>query len=273
MLFRTVRPRILEMQTFPPPPIPLRVDLSDDDAPPPRRRPAWVLAVVLLLVVSLALVAIAPLLAGEPEHGTDFAFLGRAPSGDPVRWNPCDPIHYVVNASLAPTGSLEDVHEAIRRISDATGIAFAYDGLSDEEPSAFRKPFMPDRYGTRWAPVLIGWVDPDASDIPFEDAHGTASAVASPQFPYGMASDLYVSGWIAMNREDPNPPGFGAPGEQGPVLLHELGHVMGLGHVPAFGEIMHAAGGGVTDLGPGDRKGLERLGSSGGCLTVPQAHA
>jgi hypothetical protein len=259
------------MQMLPPPPVPLRVDLADDDARP-RRRPSWVLAIALLLVVSLALVGIAPLLAGQPERGTDFAFLSRSPAGTPVRWNPCEPIHYVVNASLAPPGSLEDVHEAVRRISDATGIAFAYDGLSDEDPSALRDPFVPELYGSRWAPVLIGWVDPDDSTIPFEDGHGTASAVASPLYPNGM-SDLYVSGWVAMNREDPNPPGFGAPGDQGPVLLHELGHVMGLGHVPAFGEIMHSAGGGVTDLGPGDREGLERLGSSGGCLTVPQAHA
>jgi hypothetical protein len=57
------------------------------------------------------------------------------------------------------------------------------------------------------------------------------------------------------------------------VLLHELGHVMGLGHVPAIGELMQAAGGGVTDLGPGDLEGLRRLGSAQGCLRVPQAHA
>lgn len=261
------------MQSLPPPPIPLRVDLPDDEAPLRRKRPSWVLAIALLLIVSLALVAVAPLLSGDPEPGTDFAFLSRTPSGDPVRWNPCEPIHYVVNASLAPPGSLADVHEAARRMSEATGIAFAYDGLSDEDPSAFRKPFIPDRYGSRWAPVLIGWVDPDDSDIPFDDAHGTASAVASPLYPYGLAADVYVSGWVAMNSEDSNPPGFDVPHEQGPVILHELGHVMGLGHVPSFGELMQPAGGGVTDLGPGDREGLERLGSSGGCLTVPQAHA
>jgi hypothetical protein len=261
------------MQSLPPPPVPQRVDLPPDDGLSRRRRPSWVLAIALLMVVSLALVGLAPLFADDPEPGEDYSFLSRTRSGVPVRWNPCEPIHYVVNASLAPSGSIADVHEAVRRLSDATGIAFAYDGLSDEDPSAFRKPFLPDRYGARWAPVLIGWVDPEDSDIPFEDAHGTASAVASPLYPYGQPADVYVSGWVAMNRDDPNPPGFGAPGEQGPVILHELGHVLGLGHVPEYGEIMQPAGGGVVDLGPGDREGLERLGSSGGCLTVPQAHA
>lgn len=259
------------MQTLPPPPPPGRPDL-DGDVPARRRRPTWVVAIAVLLVGTLAIAGLAPLLAGEPHPGTDFAFLSRTPTGEPVRWNPCEPIHYVVNASMAPPGSIEDVHEAVRRISAATGISFAYDGLSDERPSMFRDPFIPDRYGERWAPVLIGWVDPEGSDIQFESEHGVASAVASPLYPNGGPSDVYVSGWVAMNREDPNPPGFELSW-QGPVLLHELGHVMGLGHVSSIGEIMQPAGGGVTDLGPGDLEGLHRLGSSQGCLTVPQAHA
>ena len=261
------------MQTFPPPPPPSRPDLAGGEVAVRRARPTWLVAIALLLVCSLGIAGLAPLLAGDPEAGTDFAFLSRTPNGDPVRWNPCAPIHYVVNASKAPPGSIEDVHEAVRRISQATGIAFSYDGLSDEEPSAFRDPFLPERYGRRWAPVLIGWVDPDDSDISFESADGIASAVASPLYPNGAPSDVFVSGWVAMNQEDPNPPGFEDPWEQGPVLLHELGHVMGLGHVETIGELMHPAGGGATDLGAGDLEGLRRLGSSRGCLTVPQAHA
>lgn len=261
------------MQTLPPPPVPARVDLAVADGSPPRKRPAWILAVALVLVVSVGLVGLAPLLAGAPERGQDFAFLSRTRNGDPVRWNPCQAVHYVVNVSLAPPGSIEDVHEAVGRISAATGIVFAYDGISEEEPSAYRQAYLPDRYGERWAPVLIGWVDPSGSDIPFDAEDGVAAAVASPQYPGGIPSDVYVSGWVAMNRDDPNPPGFDDPAEQGPVLLHELGHVMGLGHVPAIGELMQAAGGGVTDLGPGDLEGLRRLGSAQGCLPVPQAHA
>ena len=261
------------MTMLPPPPVPFRPDLVPDEPAVRRRRPGWVVVFSAVVVVALAAAGLAPLLAGGPSSEGDFAFLSRTSDGDPVRWNPCEPVHYVVNAALAPPGSLEDVHEAFRRMSGATGIAFVFDGLVDEEPSAFREPFVPSRYGDRWAPVLVGWVDPDASDIPFElDDGAVASAVASPLYPTD-ASNLYVSGWVAMNREDPNPPGFDAPWEQGPVLLHEIGHVMGLGHVEASGEIMNHTGGGVVDLGPGDEEGLRRLGSSGGCLAVPQAHA
>ena len=261
------------MSMLPPPPVPARPDLTVHAPTVVRRRPGWVVAVAAVIVTSLVLIGLAPLFSGRPELDDDFTFLSRTAAGDPVRWNPCEPVHYVVNAALAPPGSLEDVHEAFRRISAATGIAFVFDDLTEEVPSAYRRPFLPDRYGDRWAPVLVGWVDPESSDIPFElNDGGVASAVASPLYPTD-SSDLYVSGWVAMNHEDPNLPGFANPWEQGPVLLHEIGHVMGLGHVDSYGEIMNETGGGAIDLGPGDEEGLRRLGSTGGCLAVPQAHA
>ena len=52
-------------------------------------------------------------------------------------------------------------------------------------------------------------------------------------------------------------------------MLHELAHVLGLGHIKAQGELMEPSGGGVTDLGPGDLQGLQELGSSAGCLATP----
>jgi hypothetical protein len=216
-------------------------------------------------------VAVAPLFGGsrtEATGGPGFQFLDRTDQGTPTRWNPCAPIHYVVNAELAPPGSIGDVHEAIRRISAATGISFDDEGMTDEEASVGRAVYQPDRYGDRWAPVLIAWVDPDDSDIPFERGDRVAAGVAVPVIPPTRLEDVYVSGWVAINADDPNPPGFAFPGQQGPVILHELGHLMGLGHVRRIGELMHPAGGGVVDFGPGDREGLRQLGAQGGCIQV-----
>jgi hypothetical protein len=173
-----------------------------------------------------------------------------------------------VNTDLAPSGSIDDVFEAVRRTSAATGIAFDFEGLTHEEATIDRPVYQPDRYGDRWAPVLIAWVDPDDSDIPFTRGDRVAAGVGVPTIPPTRLEDLYVSGWIAINADDPNTPGFSFPGQQGPVILHELGHLMGLGHVRTVGELMHPEGGGVVDFGPGDLDGLRQLGAEGGCLEV-----
>ena len=258
------------MAQLPPPPVPLRPDLVGPDVATPRRRfPLWVTLVCVLLALTMGALAVAPLFDGTGESpGPRFLFLDRTDQGTPTRWNPCDAIHYVVNADLAPPGSIADVFEAVRRISTATGITFVYEGPTKEEATVYRPVYQPDRYGDRWAPVLIAWADPDDSDIPFERGDRVAAGVAVPVIPPTRIEDLYVSGWVAINADDPNPPGFDFPGQQGPVILHELGHLMGLGHVRRMGELMHPEGGGVVDLGPGDLEGLRRLGAEGGCITV-----
>jgi hypothetical protein len=258
------------MDRLPPPPVPARPDLAGPETLGRRPFPVWVKAVCVVLALGLGVVAVGPLVDDDrrDQEGRGFLFLDRTDQGDPTRWNPCAPIPYVVNASLAPPGSIEDVHTAVEMISEATGIAFEYEGSTSEEADPFREVFQPDRYGDRWAPVLIAWADPDTSNIPFEHGNEVAAGVAVPVIPPTRVEDVYVSGWIALNAEDPNPPGFDFPGAQGPVILHELGHLMGLGHVDRFGEIMHPSGGGATGLGPGDREGLRLVGASGGCVKV-----
>jgi len=236
------------------------------------RRGSRVLAFFVVLTLTLAalgggLAAVERLTRPESDP-SQHSFLALRLDGSPVRWNACEAIRYVVNPSASPPGSVDDVHEAVRRVSAATGIAFTYEGLTDEEPSRRRPAYQPARYGDRWAPVLIAWVDPSSSDISFEQDGHRAAAVASPIVAPGD-DQIFVSGWIAMSLEDPNPPGFGVPGAQGPVVLHEMGHVLGLGHVDSQGEIMEPAGGAVTDFGPGDLEGLRQVGRQAGCLTSP----
>ena len=230
--------------------------------------------VALLVVAALLAAAVAPIF-----RSTDVQPRAVGPKGDysyilttgddPVRWNPCEPIHYVLSRDGLTASAIEDVHGAIGRITDVTGIEFTYDGLTDEEPRRRRLSYQPGRYGDRWAPVLIAWVHPDETDIPFSDEGHDAAAVASPQLPDDGNGDVYVSGWVALDVEDPNPSGFGFPGMQGPVVLHELGHVLGLGHAELNGNLMEPSGGGVTSFGPGDLAGLEHLGRDAGCLPTP----
>lgn len=233
-------------------------------------------AVALLVVAAIVAAAVAPLLRSidvEPRAvgpRGDYTFI-LTTGGDPVRWNPCQPIHFVLGRTGLTEGAIEDVRGAIDRLTEVTGVEFTYDGLTDEQPVPNRRAYQPDRYGDRWAPVLIAWVSPARSDIPFEEEGHEAAAVASPQLPDDRRGDVYVSGWIAVNVVDPNPSGFALPGMQGPVVLHELAHVLGLGHAASDGNLMEPSGGGVSSFGPGDLAGLGQLGRDAGCLATPPA--
>jgi hypothetical protein len=226
--------------------------------------------VSLVALSGVVVAAVAPSITYNPSaHKGEYSFIDTA-NGQPVRWNPCAPIHYVVNLTHAPPGSLDDVTAAVRTISDASGIKFVYDGTSTETPSPQRQPYQPFRYGNRWAPVLIGWVDPTLSSFTFKkDPQGRdAIGIGGPEWAYADRQQ-YVSGFVVINDKEGYPPGFGSPYVQGATILHELGHVLGLGHVKQQGEIMEYAGGGMGTFGPGDLEGLQKVGRPAGCLTTP----
>ena len=258
--------------------VPPRPDLGWLSLPPvvytpkPRRG----VRVIVALITIVALLGSVGVLGGvvsdlsRPRGTTDeYKFLAMV-GGKPVRWNPCEPIHYVANVAEAPAGSLEDVQQAISEVSAATGISFVYDGTTDELPQRDRSPFQPDRYGDRWAPLVIAWETQAQTDIAFQKDDEYFAAVARPlSAPSGPPQ--FVSGWVAINAGDPNPPGWSYPGAQGPTVLHELGHIMGLDHVPSRAELMEPSGGDMTSFGPGDLAGLELLGRDQGCLVTPAA--
>lgn len=207
----------------------------------------------------------------EVREGEDYSFLYKRSDGDPVRWNPCEPVHYVVNVRSAPSNALGEVRDALGKVTEATGITFAYDGRTGEVPQPNRRPYLPDLYGKRWAPLLIAWAHQSQTRIPFGDPHkrSWALGVASPVFPMTGPRNIYVSGWVLINADAHLAPGFARLNAGGLVLQHELGHVMGLGHVHEKGELMDTVGGGAKGWGPGDLVALEGLGAEQGCLTPP----
>src|SRR4029079_16308969 len=97
------------MEHLPPPPVPLRPDLAPVEVLDRRRFPVWVVAVCVLVALSLGALGLAPLFQETtPTEGPGFLFLARTDQGPPTRGTPSQPIHYVVNDSLAPPGSLAD---------------------------------------------------------------------------------------------------------------------------------------------------------------------
>jgi hypothetical protein len=208
----------------------------------------------------------------------NYSFLFTTPDGcKPVRFNPCDPIHFIINPANAPAGGVADVHQAFKMIGDAGGYNFVDDGVTDSDRFDFaRQAYDPAKYGERWAPIVISW-----SHL----GNNAANDVVVAGMGNGITADgAIVTGMLNMNadaridlaRTKPVPDGFGEGISWGRVMLHELGHVFGLGHVQSKGAIMHEQlleqTLTKTEYGPGDLQAWRLIGRQGGCTTTPVPH-
>ncbi|MEC5181495.1 matrixin family metalloprotease [Arthrobacter sp. CG_A4] len=190
---------------------------------------------------------------------TAFKFLATNDDGTPVGYSPCRPLHYVVNAGLAPADAELLVDDAIRTVSRATGITFIDDGATTEAPSQERMPYQQAVYGDRWAPLLIAWTTPEQAPQLKGPVIGTGG---STHFSFGSGPKSFVTGSLELDApqiaEDLGRPD-GADYATA-VILHELGHVMGLEHVDDPVQLMYPEIGAPDGLAAGDLFGLRELG-------------
>lgn len=199
----------------------------------------------------------APLAVESPAH----RFLALRPDASgPIAYDPCRPIHVVVNARTASAGAETLLAEALAELSRATGLQFALDGPTDERPDAEREPFQPDRYGDRWAPVLVAWSDPEEVPDLGGDIAGTGGSTWL-ELPRGAS--MYVTGAVTLDGPQiaeilQHPAGHD---QVRATIQHELAHLLGLDHVDDPAELMHPVGRPeVVAFGPGDLTGLAELG-------------
>ena len=205
----------------------------------------------------------------RPKVDGAFRFLDRV-GGSPVRWDPCDPITYAINTAGASSDVRPDLREAVARVSRATGIEFRSVGTTRE---TFIRAYQRMRYDgvIRKAELVVIWVDHADYQAILRRLSDPRPSLAFAKTMRGLYADQdqYFGGLIVMDADATSSLGFGDFYAHGAVLLHELGHIMGLDHVRDPDQLMYSGrypSFGLNHFGLGDLEGLRRLGIDAGCL-------
>jgi len=188
----------------------------------------------------------------------------RFSSSPVVRWDSCRTIRWVFNPAHSPRSGLRQVRRAVGRLHAATGLSFEYAGRTTQPTTAYGRH-------VDHADVIVGWRT--RGYAPFR--HRRAAGVGGNRFVTGYreANGAHVSravaGGVVLNAHQIGrlANGFGRGYTWGEVIMHELGHVMGLAHTSARRQIMspHVTRRRAT-WGAGDLAGLRRVGDRHGCL-------
>ena len=201
-----------------------------------------------------------------PPGGGPYTFISTQTDGvTPVAYDPCRPVHYVIRPDGAPAGGEDVIRAAVARVSEVTGLQFVYDGGTDEPTTLDREIFQPARYGDRWAPVLIAWESDVANPALAGEIVGEGGSTA---VSLGDGPQVLVTGTVSLDAGQ-----FAQILDRRKgtaiaraVVLHELGHLVGLGHVDDDHQLMYPeTDGDVLDFAAGDLTGLAALGS-GRCV-------
>ncbi len=199
-----------------------------------------------------------PAAAPKGRGGYRFVRTQRGDSATPVAFDPCRPVHYAVNVSGSPSDGRALVRDAIARVSRATGLRFVEDATTTETPRTDRVAYQPDRYGDRWAPVLIAWRD----ERNYQSLAGSVAGIGGAQ-AISIAANRFVniSGQLVLDRDQLSTDSSPERSLVRAVILHELGHVVGLDHVSDRAQLMFAEEQpSVRTFADGDLRGLHQLG-------------
>ncbi len=198
--------------------------------------------------------------AGGPPSNGPHAFLYKMNDGSFARWNPCSTLTYQVNYSGAPPFARTEVARAVAKVEAATGINLV--DLGDTNLGNDRNP-------PAGVKAVIAFVSP--AESPAID--GVAGLGGGAYYTPWNGWDAYVAqGFVHINETLNYTQGTGPGGLEG-LLLHELGHMVGLDHVASTDEAMYPVMHNLpwAGYGPGDRQGMWNLGAAKGCLSVGAA--
>lgn len=175
----------------------------------------------------------------ESKGDEPFRFMKSfpVPGGKaPVRWTSCTELVLVVDTDNMPADGASQVNFAAKRLAEATGLEVSV-------------RFTPYAQSTRLGEIPIRWVD--SSSDKCESAEAVACTLVRTMPERGRTHIIRAELDIYVDQTD---------GDLRDVLLHELGHAVGLDHVSSRGEVMYSRVTNAQDYSDGDLAGLKIAG-------------
>jgi hypothetical protein len=220
-----------------------------------------------------------------PSYQLTHAFDAYTGLTKVVRWAPCTVVNgvrktHVINYKVHAAGVYSRVtlvKNAMARLSYATGLHFHYSGLTSYIPqgklsgTSLFLDAARQRKATG-AQLVVAWAYAGTGAGRSNLLTGTEAGVGSISWASSSTSQMRIGdAGVVMRRGVHLKSGFTSGGSVGTLLLHELGHAVGLQHVSYPREVMYPI---VSSLSPagytsGDKAGLYHVGAAMGCFRTP----
>lgn len=171
-----------------------------------------------------------------------YRFFIPSKDGFGMRWNPCEPVAIRANFAGAPAHAQEALQHAIGELRRGLGTHVRFAGTTKERMPVQGR--MSDKAGR----ILVNWPE-----------RWTASYA-------GLTSIRPTSdGWLQAATVSLDKSRSLSRNVLTSLLMHELGHAVGLTHTDDATQTMHSTVPATPGWGRGDLAGLARLGPGGGC--------
>ncbi len=188
----------------------------------------------------------------------------RIAPGYKVQFNPCAPVRWRLNASYAPEGVEPEVQFAMDQLAKATGIKFKYVGRTNAIPGSKR----------RWPKntnLVVAWASPEQTSWNLTgDTIGRGGQLKTrlARTAKGKRAYQITRSGLVLDNTFAAPPGTIGPNARASIIVHELGHVVGLGHADEQAQQMYPSAINAYNsiYQAGDLKGLRKVGLMTGCL-------
>lgn len=178
------------------------------------------------------------------------------PISGSIGWRSCAPISWSIDpGALSPRTANRQITAldwAFDQWSEASGLEFAYAGTIPTQYVAASAELAPADGQSRPRHIYLTWLSP--AGVP-ELTDRTSGFAAPSQVSAGTINGgraVFKAGYVeAVTKR--------APQKVRALYLHEIGHILGLGHAETPVNRMYPIVDGATSLGPGDIAGVRTL--------------